>query len=239
MSMGAVVPLLREVPPKRQTPVRKPNAELRTREHLAEQEVQKLIEAAKDNRNGHRDACMILIAYRHGLRARSLSICAGSRCTSAAPTSMSAGARRARPARTRSAAENCGLCASSSGTKIHRHRSCSPRSARCHSPPRASPACCSVPPRPPGSPSRSHPHMLRHACGFKLANDGCRYPSAAGVPRAQEHPAHGQVHRAGAGPLQRILEGLRNWQTAAQLAGSSGATCHVRLSGVSVVAAGA
>ena len=30
---------------------------------------EKLIEAAKSNRNGHRDATMILIAYRHGLRA--------------------------------------------------------------------------------------------------------------------------------------------------------------------------
>ena len=29
---------------------------LRTREHLTEPEVQKLIEAAKSNRNGHRDA---------------------------------------------------------------------------------------------------------------------------------------------------------------------------------------
>jgi integrase len=32
-------------------------------------EVDKLIEAAKDNRHGHRDATMILVAYRHGLRA--------------------------------------------------------------------------------------------------------------------------------------------------------------------------
>ena len=74
MSMGAVVPLpLREeVAPKRQMPLRKPNVELRTREHLTEPEVEKLIEAAKSNRNGHRDATMILIAYRHGLRASEL-----------------------------------------------------------------------------------------------------------------------------------------------------------------------
>jgi integrase len=68
--MSNVVPLLREeVAPKRQTPLRKPNAELRTREHLTEREVEKLIEAAKSNRHGHRDATMILVAYRHGLRA--------------------------------------------------------------------------------------------------------------------------------------------------------------------------
>lgn len=37
--------------------------------HLTETEVEKLIEAAKDNRYAHRDAPMILVAYPHGLRA--------------------------------------------------------------------------------------------------------------------------------------------------------------------------
>jgi integrase len=50
-------------------PGRRPNAELRTREHLTEREVERLIEAAKTNRHGHRDATMLLIAFRHGLRA--------------------------------------------------------------------------------------------------------------------------------------------------------------------------
>jgi type 1 fimbriae regulatory protein FimB/type 1 fimbriae regulatory protein FimE len=50
-------------------PLRRPNSELRSREHLTETEVAKLIEAAKDNRYRHRDATMILVAYRHGLRA--------------------------------------------------------------------------------------------------------------------------------------------------------------------------
>ena len=50
-------------------PRRRPNSEFRSREHLTETEVEKLIEAAKDNRYGHRDATMILTAYRHGLRA--------------------------------------------------------------------------------------------------------------------------------------------------------------------------
>src|SRR6516165_12583371 len=51
---------------------RPPNRELRTREHLTPAEVEGLIEAAKDNRQGHRDATMILIAFRHGLRASEL-----------------------------------------------------------------------------------------------------------------------------------------------------------------------
>ena len=50
-------------------PRRRPNAELRPREHLTEREVEKLIEAAKGNRHGGRDSAMILICFRHGLRA--------------------------------------------------------------------------------------------------------------------------------------------------------------------------
>src|SRR5215472_4209876 len=51
---------------------RPPNRELLTREHLKPAEVERLIEAAKDNRQGQRDATMILIAFRHGLRASEL-----------------------------------------------------------------------------------------------------------------------------------------------------------------------
>ena len=42
----------------------------RTREYLTANEVEKLMATArKSSRYGHRDATMILIAYRHGLRA--------------------------------------------------------------------------------------------------------------------------------------------------------------------------
>jgi type 1 fimbriae regulatory protein FimB/type 1 fimbriae regulatory protein FimE len=54
------------------TPLRRPNAELRPREHLTEREINKLVEAAKGNRWGQRDTTMILIAFRHGLRASEL-----------------------------------------------------------------------------------------------------------------------------------------------------------------------
>jgi integrase len=50
-------------------PRRPKNADLRTREHLTDGEVEKLIEAAGANRHGNRDALMVLMAYRHGLRA--------------------------------------------------------------------------------------------------------------------------------------------------------------------------
>jgi len=55
------------------TPKRRPNADLRTREYLTEAEVERLLKATRANRWGHRDATMILIAYRHGLRASELT----------------------------------------------------------------------------------------------------------------------------------------------------------------------
>jgi integrase len=54
-------------------PPRRPNAELRPREYLTPAEVETLIATArKRGRYGHRDATMILIAYRHGLRVAEL-----------------------------------------------------------------------------------------------------------------------------------------------------------------------
>jgi type 1 fimbriae regulatory protein FimB/type 1 fimbriae regulatory protein FimE len=54
-------------PPRRQR-----NAEVRAREYLTDSEVNRLIAAAGKNRYGHRDATMVLVAYRHGLRAGEL-----------------------------------------------------------------------------------------------------------------------------------------------------------------------
>jgi type 1 fimbriae regulatory protein FimB/type 1 fimbriae regulatory protein FimE len=50
------------------TPTRLPNGHLRTREYLTEAEVERLMTVARKNRWGHRDATMILVAYRHGFR---------------------------------------------------------------------------------------------------------------------------------------------------------------------------
>jgi integrase len=51
-------------------PRRGTNAEMRTREYLTPAEIEKLIKAAKDGRWGHRDSTLVLVAYRHGLRAK-------------------------------------------------------------------------------------------------------------------------------------------------------------------------
>jgi integrase len=69
-------PMLKIVPPiaepravTRAMPRRPPNAELRSREYLTPTEVDQLMAAAKGNRHGHRDTTMILVCYRHGFRA--------------------------------------------------------------------------------------------------------------------------------------------------------------------------
>jgi integrase len=60
------------VPSRRER--RKPNSEYRTREYLTPDEIKRLIKAAKaGGRYSQRDATLILIAYRHGLRAREIS----------------------------------------------------------------------------------------------------------------------------------------------------------------------
>ncbi len=51
-------------------PRRLANAEMRSREYLLPAEIEKLMKAAKGGRWGHRDACLILTSYRHGLRAK-------------------------------------------------------------------------------------------------------------------------------------------------------------------------
>src|SRR4051794_39465820 len=67
---GAPTTVNGKVPPPR----RLPNAERRQREYLTGEEVGRLIDAARSRlgRHGHRDATMILLAYRHGLRASEL-----------------------------------------------------------------------------------------------------------------------------------------------------------------------
>lgn len=74
--MSAVIDLAtrRKVPPisengKVRPPRRRKNAETRSREHLTPDEVAALIKAARSSgRHGQRDATLIEIVYRHGLR---------------------------------------------------------------------------------------------------------------------------------------------------------------------------
>ena len=53
-------------------PPRRSNRDVRTREYLTQGEVERLITAAGRNHYAHRDATMLLVAYRHGLRPAEL-----------------------------------------------------------------------------------------------------------------------------------------------------------------------
>ena len=65
---AAPIPLNGKVPPPRRK-----NSEVRSREHLTPDEIDRLITSAKSlGRYGHRDATLILVAYRHGLRVSEL-----------------------------------------------------------------------------------------------------------------------------------------------------------------------
>ena len=75
--MAAVVPISQRsfwARSKKQPPVRQPNAASRKREYLFPDEIERLIRAARKagGRLAQRDALLIMIAYRHGFRTSEL-----------------------------------------------------------------------------------------------------------------------------------------------------------------------
>ena len=152
-------------------PRRAANAAHRTREHLTDTEVEALIEAARSNREGHRDALMILLAYRHGLRAAEVTdlrweqvdFKAASlhvrRLKNGTPATHPLTGRELRALRRhqRDAAPSAFVFLSDRGaplTAIAFSRMVERAAIK---------AALDI---------KAHAHMLRHACGFKLANDG-------------------------------------------------------------------
>ena len=62
-----------KIKPKPIPPGKPKNKDVRSREHLTPHEVEKVMMAAKNTgRYGHRDATMMLLSYRHGLRISEL-----------------------------------------------------------------------------------------------------------------------------------------------------------------------
>jgi type 1 fimbriae regulatory protein FimE len=156
----------------RTVPLRRPNAELRPREYLTEREVEALIDAArKHGRHGHRDATAILLAYRHGLRASELVELSwdmieldngrihvrraknGTNSTHPLTGKEIRWLRQLRRENLESRyvlnTERGGPVTTSWFLKLLNRLSAVAK-----------------------LPFQAHPHMLRHACGFKLANDG-------------------------------------------------------------------
>jgi type 1 fimbriae regulatory protein FimE len=153
-------------------PRRVANRERRAREHMTPQEVEKLIQAAsRVGRYGHRDATLILLAYRHGLRVSELvalrwdqidleqGLLHVSRLKNGVPSTHPLRGPEIRALRRLRreypiaayvfTTERRGTMTGSSVRKIITRA--------------GDQANLGFP---------VHPHMLRHACGFKLANEG-------------------------------------------------------------------
>jgi type 1 fimbriae regulatory protein FimB/type 1 fimbriae regulatory protein FimE len=160
-------PMEPRVPPRKRR-----NAELRAREYLTTSEVERLIAAAGDNRHGHRDAAMILIAFRHGLRSAELVALrwdqvdfdrgylhvARRKGGSAATHPLSGRELRVlRRLKREQAPASPFVFTSERGAPFATggFRTLVGRLGEAA-----------------GFEFRVHPHMLRHACGYKLANDG-------------------------------------------------------------------
>jgi|HubBroStandDraft_6_1064221.scaffolds.fasta_scaffold277374_1 integrase len=153
------------------TPRRPKNSDVRTREHLTPSEVSDLMEAARGNRYGHRDATMILMAYRHGLRVAELcdlrwdqvdfkgAVLHVRRVKNGTPSTHPIQGDELRALR-----------------RLQRESEASPFvfvSER--GSPFTTAGFARMLERAAGSAGlkiKSHPHMLRHACGYALANKG-------------------------------------------------------------------
>ena len=136
------------------TPRRRPNAEIRTREFLTEAEIEKLIKAAGKNRWGHRDATMILIAYRHGLRVSELVDLRWDQIDFPGAVLHVRRVKQGTPPRIQSTVTSYGHCGSCSVSRNRGRHSYSRLSVARHSPQAALPSSWSALVRPPGWASR-------------------------------------------------------------------------------------
>ena len=143
-------------------PTRRPNSDLRTREHLTEAEVERLMEATKRNRHGHRDATMILVAYRHGLRASELVDLRWEQVDFRTATLHVRRVKKGTPSTHPIVGDELRAL-----RRLQREQEPkSPRFSSAQAPYhglRSGQAKLGF---------KAHPHMLRHACGYALANRG-------------------------------------------------------------------
>ena len=183
------------------TPKRRPNADLRTREYLTDREVEMLAETAKTNRWGHRDATMILVAYRHGLRASELVDLRWDQIDFDTATLAVRRAKKGTPS-----------THPIRGDELRRlrrlQREQEPKSPFVFTSERGAPFS-----------TAGFARMVERAgvaaeLGFKAASpchgrragqQGARYAGPAGLPGPQEYSAHGALHRAVARSVQGLL----------------------------------
>src|SRR5262245_35283143 len=174
------------------------------RRYLTEREVERLMDCArKYGRYGHRDATMILVAYRHGLRASEVCDLQWQQIE------LSEG--RLHVHRVKNGIPSVHPIRGDEMRALRKLRRDYPREAyvfvseRGGPAPLGSTASSSASARRPRCHSRSTP-----TCFAMLA--GSNWPMMAttrgpySTTRPQEHSAHGQVHRDGAREVQGLLE---------------------------------
>ena len=156
----------------RTVPRRRANAGLRTREYLTEAEVARLCKAANRNRWGHRDATMMLVAYRHGLRASELTDLRWDQIDFNAGNLAVRRVKQGTPATHPIRGDELRAL-----RKLAREQE--PKSPFVFTSERGAPFTTSGFARMierAGEVAKlgfkAHPHMLRHACGYALANEG-------------------------------------------------------------------
>jgi len=154
------------------TPKRRPNADLRTREHVTASEVKRLMDATKGNRWGHRDATMILVAYRHGLRVSEL---VDLRWDQVDFRTANLHVRRVK----QGTPSTHPIMGDEVRALRRLHREQEPKSPFVFTSERGAPFTTAgfarmIERAGVGAklPFKVHPHMLRHACGYTLANKG-------------------------------------------------------------------
>ena len=123
------------------TPRRRRNGDLRTREYLTEAEVERLMKAATGNRHGHRDATMILVAYRHGLRVSELVDLRWDQVDFRTATLHVRRAKQGTPSTHRSSATNCEPCGGFRANRSPHHLLYSRQNEERRSQTQASPGC--------------------------------------------------------------------------------------------------
>jgi len=169
---GNVVPL-RQTSKTGKLPRRKKNSEVRAREYLTSDEVERLMATAgKIGRHGHRDRTLILIMYRHGLRVSEAVALRWEQVELGRNATLHVN-------RIKNGLPSVHPLRGPEIRALRRLQKDYPDTPYVFSTERKTPLT--------GSGVRKlvaragkeakmefpvHPHMLRHACGYKLANDG-------------------------------------------------------------------
>jgi type 1 fimbriae regulatory protein FimE len=156
----------------RKVPLRRANVSYRSREYLSDKEVVALMTAAAGvGRHGARDAALILIAYRHGLRVSELVSLRWDQ------VDLQQGLLHV-PRRKHGIASVHPLRGPELRA-LRRLQRTYPATAYVFVSERKAPLCADAVRKIVGRAGREagiefpvHPHMLRHATGYKLANDG-------------------------------------------------------------------